>query len=61
MDQWCGVTGHSRGEVITLEKTWELAQGWYWNRMQADYRGRTKAEAQQILEDIGLTGAFWRF
>ena len=60
MDAWCQVGNVARGEVVSLEQVWALAQAWYHNRMAPDYRGRSIAEAEAVFESVGLTGAFWR-
>ncbi len=39
---------------------WALVQPWYAGRMSPDWRGRSAEEAQAIVDDVGLTGAFWR-
>lgn len=39
---------------------WALAQAWYAGRMEPGWRGRTARQAQAILNEVGLTGEFWR-
>lgn len=39
---------------------WALAQRWYEGRMDAGWRGRSREEAERILEAVGLTDDFWR-
>ena len=38
----------------------ELARRWWWTRVEPDWRPRTAAESQAILDELGLTGGFWR-
>jgi hypothetical protein len=38
----------------------ELAQRWWSTRLRPDLRPRTTAESQAILDDVGLSGEFWR-
>ena len=38
----------------------ELARRWWWTRVEPDWRPRTPAESQAILDELGLTGEFWR-
>jgi hypothetical protein len=38
----------------------ELARRWWWTRVEPDWRPRTAAESQAILDELGLTGVFWR-
>jgi hypothetical protein len=49
-----------RGAVLNLEKTWQLAQLWYGDRMATDFRGRTLDSAQVIFKQVGLTKNFWK-
>ena len=44
---------------MSFEQMWALVQPWYAGRMEPKWRGRTAAEAQKILEEVGLTGPFW--
>ena len=48
------------GALLTLQQQWELARRWYGNRLDADWRRRSPAEAEQVFAEIGLTGPFWR-
>lgn len=50
----------STGAILTLEQQWELARLWYTDRMSADWRRRTPAEAEAVFAGLGLTGEFWR-
>ena len=36
----------------------ELARRWWWTRIEPDWRPRTAAESQAILDEVGLTGDF---
>jgi hypothetical protein len=50
----------STGEVVDLPTLRALARRWYGNRLAPDWRPRTLAESQAILDAVGLTGEFWR-
>lgn len=52
--------GVTTGELVDLATLAELARRWYGNRLDPDWRPRTLAESQAILEAVGLTGEFWR-
>ncbi len=39
---------------------WALAQRWYAGRLSPEWRGRSGEEAQAIVDEVGLTGEFWR-
>ena len=60
MDAWLDRTGYTRGAVVSFEQMWALVQRWYAGRIAPGWRGRSGAEAQAILDEVGLTGAFWR-
>jgi hypothetical protein len=50
----------TEGELVSLDVLQELARRWYGDRLAPDWRPRTVAESQAILESVGLTGEFWR-
>jgi hypothetical protein len=50
----------TEGELVSLDVLQELARRWYGDRLAPDWRPRTLAESQAILESVGLTGEFWR-
>jgi hypothetical protein len=39
---------------------WTLSQRWYGDRLNRTFTPRSTAAAQQLLEDAGLTSAFWQ-
>jgi len=52
--------GDPRGGVMTTEQLHKLAQRWYGDRLDPEWRPRTVQQSQAILGSVGLTGAFWR-
>jgi hypothetical protein len=48
------------GQVIPAVTVWRLAQPWYGDRLDPDWSPRPIAAAQRLLEQVGLTGDFWR-
>ena len=60
VDRWSERSGLPRGGTLSLDQLWRLAVVWYADRMTADWRRRTPAEAQEVLSSLGLTGEFWR-
>ena len=48
------------GVTLSLAQQCELARVWYADRMSANWRRRTAAEAEAVFESVGLTGQFWR-
>jgi hypothetical protein len=59
VDRWCETRDLERGALITPEQTWQLAFGWYRNKVKPDWRRHTLEETEALLESIGLTDAFW--
>jgi hypothetical protein len=53
------LAGRPGGATIPIAKLAELANAWWWNRLAPDWRPRTRAESQAILDRLGLTGSFW--
>jgi len=49
----------TRGALLTPEQAWQLAQGWYKEKLKPEWRRPTVEEAEALLASIGLTGAFW--
>ena len=60
MDTWLGRTGHSAGATVGLEQMWALVEPWYAGRLSPEWRGRSGEDAQAIVDQVGLTGEFWR-
>jgi hypothetical protein len=48
------------GRVIPAVTVWRLAQPWYGNRLDPGWSPRPAAAAQRLLDQVGLTGDFWR-
>jgi hypothetical protein len=49
----------ARGEILSLEQGWQLARGWYHDRLRADWQRKTVEESQSFFTGLGLTGPFW--
>ena len=47
------------GEVLGLRQLEALARAWYGDRLDPDWRPRTRDESQRLLADVGLVGEFW--
>ena len=58
IERW--LAGRPPGTTITVTKLSELAHAWWRDRLAPDWRPRTRAQNQAILERVGLTGSFWR-
>ena len=59
VDAWCRNCNIPRGQTLTLEQAWNLAQAWYSDYLSPAWRRHSTGEAQAIFEALGLTGPFW--
>ena len=59
VERWI-TSGRPRGETLTLDQQWRLAQTWFRGRDLPGWRKRTAAEAEDVFRATGLTGEFWR-
>ena len=50
----------AEGAVVELAQLADLAARWYGDRLNADWRPRSVTDSQAILDEVGLTGDFWR-
>ena len=57
---WCEKRQMATGATFDLERLWRLATVWYDDRLDLQWKRRTVAERQVVLEDVGLRGSFWR-
>ena len=48
------------GAAMPVAQLWGLAQAWYGDRLERDWRPRTRDESQAVLTSVGLDGPFWR-
>jgi len=47
------------GALIGMQQLWDVAQVWYGDRLDPEWRPRTRDESQRLLADAGLVGEFW--
>jgi len=60
IDAWCEKHGIEKGEILSIDQAWALAQAWYGDYLNPKWRRRTVQEALEIFEQLGLNGSFWR-
>ena len=48
------------GASIPVTRLAELAQAWWGDRLDPDWRPHTREQNQAILDRCGLTGEFWK-
>jgi hypothetical protein len=54
------LAGRPAGASIPVSKLAELAEAWWWDRLDPDWQPHSREQNQAILDRVGLTGAFWR-
>ena len=60
LERWLALNGWEPGASMSAPTLNELARRWWWTRLEPDWRPRSPEESQAILDEVGLTGAFWR-
>jgi len=58
VERW--LEGRPPGATIPVTMLAELAQAWWHDRLDPDWRPHTREQNQAILDHVGLTGDFWR-
>jgi hypothetical protein len=61
IDGWCRRHAIPRGEILSSEQVWALAQAWYGDYLNPNWRRRTIEEARGVFRELGLTSRFWEF
>ena len=59
-ERWLAGLGREPGADLSAPRLHELAVAWWSSRLAADWRPRSAAESQAILDRLGFTGAFWQ-
>ena len=58
IERWLG--GGAPGATIPVAKLTGLAHAWWSDRLAPDWQPHTSEQNQAILDQLGLTGDFWR-
>ena len=58
IQRWLGE--RPAGATLPVATLSDLAHAWWGDRLDPDWRPRTRERNQAILEGLGLTGAFWQ-
>ena len=61
IDRWCETRNIKRGATLTPQQGWQLAYGWYKDKLTLEWRRHTLEEAETLLASVGLTGRFGIF
>ena len=56
---WRPERGLAHGETLPLDRLQGLARDWYGDRLDPDWRPRSREDSQRVLAAHGLTAAFW--
>ena len=48
------------GALMSVQQLWALARVWYGDRLDSEWRPRTRDDSQRLLADVGLDGTFWQ-
>ncbi|MGQ0649078.1 MAG: hypothetical protein ACT4P7_16095 [Gemmatimonadaceae bacterium] len=59
VDRWCRARDLPRGAIISPEQGWQLAHGWYKDKLRPDWRRHTVDETEALVAAVGLVDAFW--
>jgi hypothetical protein len=60
LERWLAAQGREPGASMSATTLHELARRWWSTRLEPDWRPRTAAESQAILNELSLTDGFWR-
>jgi hypothetical protein len=60
IERWCRQWQRPLGGTLSLARGWHLAQLWYGDRLDPDWRPKTAAEAESVFRQVGLVGKFWK-
>jgi hypothetical protein len=59
--RWCRRWAQEKGVGFSCDQAWRLAKAWYSeDRRSPQWRRKTKEEAQEILDRLGLSSPFWQ-
>jgi hypothetical protein len=58
IQRWLG--RREAGATIPVGKLSELAHAWWSDRLAPGWKPHTREQNQAILDQLGLTGEFWR-
>ncbi len=55
------LSGRPGGATMPIAALAQLSNAWWGDRLAPDWRPRSRAVSQAILDGLGLTGSFWNF
>jgi hypothetical protein len=54
------LAGRPAGATLPVGRLADLAQAWWHDRLDPDWRPHTREQNEAILDSVGLTDSFWR-
>ena len=54
------LAGRAGGATISISTLAELAEAWWWDRLDPSWQPHTLEHNPAILDRLGLVGEFWR-
>lgn len=57
---WCRRHNMPKGEILSIEKVWELSKLWYGDYLDPNFQVKTKEKANAIFTHCKLTSDFWQ-
>jgi hypothetical protein len=60
VDRWLAATPGVRGATLPVGQLCALAQRWWGDRLDTDWRPHSREHNQAVLDAVGLIGEFWR-
>jgi len=58
--RWLDANGYEPGATLSADEMCDLAQTWWGDRLAPDWQPHTLEQNHAILDELGLTGEFWR-
>ena len=58
IDTW--LAGRIPGATLSVSELSELAHAWWHDRLAPNWRPHTREQNQMTLDNLGLSGRFWR-
>jgi len=60
VDRWCAQWNRPRGGTLSLAQGWKLAQLWYGDRLNPEWKPMNAEQARSVFRQVGLVGEFWK-
>jgi len=54
------LAGRRAGATIPVTKLAELAEAWWWDRIDPAWQPHSRDQNQAVLDRLGLVGPFWQ-